>query len=102
MNAVNEWGGWIVLMLLLVSLAVQLALWRGRGREDALARAEPMFRALEGGLERLERELREELARSRQESALAARGGREEQAQSLERLAATLAERLVQLGTLQA
>jgi DNA recombination protein RmuC len=104
-NELNGWLGWtvpVLLLLVLVSLGVQLALWRGRGRDDVLARTEPMFRALESGLERLERELREELARSRQESALAARGGREEQARSLERLAATLAERLVQLGTLQA
>jgi DNA recombination protein RmuC len=62
---------------------------------------EPYFRALEGGLERLERELREELARSRQESALASRGDREEQSLALSRLAQTLAAQLAQLGTVQ-
>jgi DNA recombination protein RmuC len=62
---------------------------------------EPYFRALEGGLERLERELREELARSRQESAQASRGDREEQSLALSRLAQTLAAQLAQLGTVQ-
>jgi DNA recombination protein RmuC len=62
---------------------------------------EPYFRALEGGLERLERELRGELARSRQESALASRGDRDEQSLALSRLAQTLAAQLAQLGTVQ-
>jgi DNA recombination protein RmuC len=62
---------------------------------------EPYFRALESAIERLERELREELARSRLESAQASRGDREEQSQALSRLAQTLAAQLAQLGTLQ-
>ena len=63
---------------------------------------EPYFRALEAGLERIGRELREELARGRQEAALAARGDREEQSQSLDRLAKTLSAQVGQLGSLQA
>ena len=65
------------------------------------APVEPYFRALESAIERLERELREELARSRLESAQASRGDREEQSQALSRLAQTLAAQLAQLGTLQ-
>lgn len=62
---------------------------------------EPHFRTLEGGLERLEREMRAELARSRQESAQASRGDREEQSLALGRLAQTLAAQLAQLGAVQ-
>jgi DNA recombination protein RmuC len=70
-----------------------------RGRKDETV--EPGFRAVEGGLERLERELRQELARVRQEAASAARGDREEQAQALDRLAKTLSTQVGQLGALQ-
>ena len=83
----------------LVVLALQFPLLQRTGRKaDSL---EPGFRALEGGLERLERELRQELARGRQEAANAARGDREEQAQSLDRLAKTLSAQVGQLGALQ-
>ena len=94
-----------VLLYGLIALAVVNLLFLIRmaqktgGREDAF---EPYYRSLEGGLERVERELREELGRGRQEAANAARGGREEQAQSLDRLAKTLAGQVGQLGTLQA
>lgn len=60
------------------------------------------LRDLQGGLERLERELREEMSLGRQESASAARGDREEQSLSLNRLSQTLAAQLAQLGRLQA
>ncbi|WP_313951912.1 DNA recombination protein RmuC [Accumulibacter sp.] len=60
------------------------------------------LRDLQGGLERLERELREEMSLGRQESASAARGDREEQSLSLTRLSQTLAAQLAQLGRLQA
>ena len=83
--------------VLVVVLQLVLLQRSARGVEPV----EPYFRALEGGLERLERELREELARSRQESAQAARGDREEQSLALGRLAQTLAAQLAQLGTLQ-
>ena len=54
----------------LVVLAVQFLLLQRTGRKDETV--EPGFRAVEGGLERLERELRQELARVRQEAASAA------------------------------
>ena len=60
------------------------------------------FRDLQGGLERLERELRQEMSLGRQEAASTARGDREEQSQSLNRVAQTLASQLAQLGRLQA
>ena len=84
-----------------VVLLVQLfQLWqRAPYRQESL---EPYFRALEGGLERVERELRMELARGRQEAETAARGNREEQSQSLDRLTQTLATQVGQLGSLQA
>ena len=83
----------------LVVLALQFLLLQRAGRKDDSL--EPGFRALEGGLERLERELRQELARGRQEAANAARGDREEQAQSLDRLTKTLSAQVGQLGSLQ-
>jgi len=83
-----------------VVLGLQLLLlqrtWR---KDDVLA---PGFRSLEGGLERLERELRQEMARGRQEAAGAARGDRDEQSQALDRLAKTLSAQVGQLGTVQA
>ena len=89
--------GLLVLGFVILLLQVVLLQRTARGVEPV----EPHFRALEGGLERLERELREELARSRQESAQASRGDREEQSLALGRLAQTLAAQLAQLGTLQ-
>ena len=69
-----------------------------------LARAmlDARWRDIQGGLDRFERELRQELAQGRQEAAKAARGDREEQSLSLSRLAQTLAAQLAQLGKLQA
>ncbi len=88
-----------VLAVGVVVLLLQLFVLQRSGRkEDAL---EPYFRAMESGLERVERELREEMGRGRLEAAAAARGDREEQAQSLDRLAKTLSGQLGQLGTLQ-
>jgi DNA recombination protein RmuC len=81
-----------------VILVLQL-LQRAAARSDTL---DPSFRSLESGLERVERELRQEMARARQEAETAARGNREEQSQSLDRLAQTLTAQIGQLGTLQA
>ncbi len=80
-------------------LLLQIVLLQRSGRKDDSF--EPYFRALEGGLERVERELRQEMARSRQEAATAARGDRDEQSQALDRLAKTLSAQVGQLGTLQ-
>lgn len=84
----------------LVVLVLQLLLLQRAGRkEDSL---DPAFRSLECGLERLERELRQEMARGRQEAASVARGDRDEQTQALDRLAKTLSAQVGQLGNLQA
>ena len=88
-----------VLAIAIVGLGLQLVLLQRAGRQgDSL---EPGLRSLESGLERLERELRQEMARGRQEASVAARGDREEQSQSLDRLAKTLSAQVGQLGTLQ-
>ena len=63
---------------------------------------EVRFREMQGGIERLEREMRQELAEGRRGAADAARGDREEQAASLSRLAQALGAQLAQLGKLQA
>jgi DNA recombination protein RmuC len=74
-----------------------------------LARAAHARQTLDAGLRdvqrsivQLERELRDELARGRQEAVAAARGDREEQALSLGRLSQALAGELGRLGELQA
>lgn len=86
--------------IVVVVLLLQLVLLQRSGRKDDSL--DPGFRALEGGLERLERELRQEMARGRQEAASAARGDRDEQSLALDRLAITLSSQVGQLGTLQA
>jgi DNA recombination protein RmuC len=67
--------------------------------------AEMRFRTLqdtvEKGLERLERELRDELARGRREEAEEAFRDREEQAQSATRLAQAITTQVTQFGSLQ-
>lgn len=92
----------LLYVLLAVAVLMLVMLWsilRRRGdSSDVLA---PEFRALQDGLERVARELREEVARSRQESASTARGDREEQVLALDRLAQTLASQVSQLGTQQ-
>ena len=80
-------------------LLLQFVLLQRCGRKDDSL--EPGFSALQSGLERVERELRQEMARARQEAATAARGDREEQAQSLDRLTKALSAQVGQLGTLQ-
>ena len=80
-------------------LLLQLVLLQRSGRKDDAF--DPYFRSLENGLERVERELREEMGRGRLEAAAAARGDREEQSLSLDRLAKTLSGQVGQLGTLQ-
>ncbi len=92
---------WLLYALLAIAVAILVLQFMPRParQQDAL---EPHFRALQAGLERVERELRQELARGRQEADTAARGNREEQAQSVDRLAQTLAAQIGQLGSLQA
>ena len=87
-------------LLLLAILIVQVMVWRRLGQRDPALAEE--YRALGAGLERIERELREEFARARQEAAQMARGGREEQGQALDRLGQTLAAQVARLAQLQA
>ena len=99
----NDYLLYAVLVIGIIVLLLQWAiLQRARSRNEAL---DTGFRSLESsferGMERTERELREELARSRQETANIARGDREEQSQSLDRLAKALAAQVGQLASLQ-
>jgi DNA recombination protein RmuC len=92
-----------VVALGVVVLLLQLFILRRSGRKDDSI--DPYFRSLESGLERglerVERELRQEMARGRQEAAMAARGDREEQSQALDRLTKNLSAQVGQLATLQ-
>ncbi|RDE49523.1 MAG: DNA recombination protein RmuC, partial [Candidatus Accumulibacter meliphilus] len=71
----------------LIVLQLALLLRAGTTREVLAVR----LRDLQGGLERLERDLRQELSLGRQEAASTARGDREEQSQTLNRVSQTLA-----------
>ncbi len=88
----------LVAMGVLVLILQLLVLQRSGRENDSLGSA---FRSLEAGLERVERELRQEMARGRQDAATAARGDREELSQALDRLTKTLSTQVGQLGTLQ-
>jgi len=95
----------LVLAGLLAVLALQgLLLFRQRqnaGEEVLVARLEVLAQALNGGLERVERELREELSRGRREDAEESFRDREERAQSANRLAQAVTTQVGQFGTLQ-
>jgi DNA recombination protein RmuC len=93
---------YLLLLIAAAILVLQLVQTLRTKRDGATDFLDARFGALEASLERLERELRVELARSRTESADAARGDRAEQAQSLERLGQTLTGQVGQLGSLQA
>ena len=84
--------------VLLIILQLVLLLRAGTTREVMAVR----LRDLQSGLERLERDLRQELSLGRQEAASVARGDRQEQSLSLNRLSQALAAQLAQLGRLQA
>ena len=88
-----------VLAFCLVLLCIQLVLLQRVGRQDGVVALR--FDALEHAQERTERELREELARGRQEAAGSARDDREAHAQSLDRLSKTLSGQVGQLSALQ-
>lgn len=91
-----------VLGALALVLTLQLILLRRTMTDSVDARMmAPEFHVIQTGLDRVERELRGELARSRQEFSQAARSSREEQAQGLGRLGQTLATQVSQLGVLQ-
>lgn len=93
---------YVLIALAVAVLVLQVLLLMRSGRDASTDYLDARFRALETSLERLERELRGELARSRTESTEAARGDRSEQAASLERLGKVLSGQVAQLGALQA
>ena len=95
----NEVVLYVLLALLVAVVVLLLLVLRRVGAGDPGLENE--CRALGVALERLGRESRDEFARSRQEAAQAARGGREEQTQALDRLGQTLAGQVGQLATLQ-
>ena len=87
-------AGVVVVILLQAALLL-------RGRPDDAGRLQALAEAQERGLARLERELREEMARGRREDAEESFRDREERAQSATRLAQALGTQVGQLGSLQ-
>ncbi len=92
----------LVAGVLVVILLQVVLLLRGNRRPDDEVRAKVQLEALEKGLMRLERELREELARGRREDADEAFRDREERAQSSTLLSQVVTTQVGQLGSLQA
>jgi len=90
-SLMNEWMIAVAVVALLAVLLAALILLR----TASLA-------AIEAGVQRLERDLREEMARFRQEATQAARDARDEQAMSAARQSDTLGGALGRLGALQA
>ncbi|WP_306607540.1 DNA recombination protein RmuC [Azonexus sp.] len=93
----------VVLAGLVVVILLQVALlWLSNRRPDDDARFRALQETQERGMARLERELREELARGRREDAEDAFRDREERAQSANLLGQAISTQMGQLGTLQA
>ena len=88
--------------VVLVILLQVIALVRGNRRGDDEMRLRSLQEAQERGFERLERELREELVRSRREDAEEAFRDREERAQSATLLGQAVTTQVGQFGTSQA
>lgn len=97
------WGTLIALGVVIVLQVVLLLRGRqGDGGEAALRAVQALQEAQTRGLDRLERELREELARGRREDAEDAFRDREERAQSANLLSQAVTTQVTQLGGLQA
>lgn len=90
-------AGMVVVILLQVAV-----LMRGNRRSEDDERFRALQEAQDKGLMRLERELREELARGRREDAEEAFRDREERAQSANLLSQAVTTQVGQFGTLQA
>jgi len=88
--------------VVLVILLQVIALVRGNRRGDDEMRLRSLQEGQERGFERLERELREELARSRREDAEEAFRDREERTQSASMLGQAVTTQVGQFGTSQA
>lgn len=98
----NETAFLVLLAGLVAVVVLQVvAVLRGSRRGDDEARQRALLEAQEKGLERLERELRDELARSRREDAEEAFRDREERAQSATLLGQALTAQVGHFGTAQ-
>lgn len=93
---------YVLIALGTAALLLQLLQLVRSKRDVSTEYLDARFRALDIALERLERELRGEMARTRTESSDLARADRSEQSQALERLGKGLAGQVGQLGALQA
>lgn len=99
----SETLGFALLAGVIVSILLQVALLlRGGRRTDDEFAWRSLQEAQEKGLARLERELREELARGRREDTEAAFLDREERAQSSSLLGQTVSTQFGQFGAMQA
>jgi DNA recombination protein RmuC len=94
-------GAVVLLVILGVIAAAVVALLRRPSAADLAAGWELRFAALERGLEKTERGLRDELARSREESSAQARSQREELQNAVQSLSQNLRESLVAIGAAQ-
>ena len=92
---------WATVILLLLVVAFLILLPRRIRTADAAVRLETLLSSLKEGMDRLERTLREELGRLREESSSSSRLGREELAGTLKGFGDSLCNQLAQMGTIQ-
>ena len=98
----SETMGLALLVGMVVVVLLQgLVLWRGNRRQDDDVHFRMLQDTQEKGLMRLERELREELARNRREDAEESFRDREERAQSSNLLGQAISTQVSQFGALQ-
>jgi len=96
----DDWLLTIVVLLLLIIIAISIMLLRGKssiGVPDVQAR----FDLVEKGQERIEKALRDEISRNREESSLSSRQAREEISGTLNTFANALQGRMAEIAGLQ-
>jgi len=90
---------WLLLAATALNLALLLTLLARASRTDPLAAVPSRLDALERSHERMERAVREEIAKGRDEAAGQTRAGREELAETLARLSTGMLAQLTAMGT---
>lgn len=96
----SEWYPIILIVLIGLNLLVSVLLLR-RSSEDPLAGLRVHFEGVEKGQERIERAVREEIGRSREEMSASAKEGREELRDSIIALGESNSVRLAEMATAQ-
>lgn len=101
MQSMHPTGWFLAITVILVLIVVLLVILLRKKPAIEFAPLQPRFEVLEKGQERLEKVLREEMARNREEWTTSSRQGREEISSSLNSFAGSLQTRMTGISTLQ-